>query len=75
MKQSAFLHANVAFLCTILLASAVTMLWLFWRFPLATAIATAAVLTAMLISARLAKSSDSDSLAGFKPRRSGLGSH
>ena len=75
MKQFVYPHANVAFLFAMLLASTITMLWLFWRFPFATGIATGAVLAAVLISARLAKSSDSDSLSEFKPPRNGLGSH
>jgi hypothetical protein len=36
------------------------MLWLFWRFPISTAVATVAVLAAIGLSARLASPTDSD---------------
>jgi hypothetical protein len=42
----------------VLTISAGTMLWLFWRFPLATALITLAVLAALGVSARMAHSSD-----------------
>jgi hypothetical protein len=47
----------VAFLA-ILTLSAGTMLWLFWRFPLTTAIVTLGVLAALGVLARLARSID-----------------
>jgi membrane protein implicated in regulation of membrane protease activity len=49
-------HSNIAALLVILALSAVTMLWLFWRFPLATGVVTITVLAALGISARLARS-------------------
>jgi CHASE2 domain-containing sensor protein len=49
----------VAFLA-ILTVSAGTMLWLFWRFPLMTAIVTLAVFTALVVLARLARSIEVD---------------
>jgi uncharacterized membrane protein YqjE len=42
----------------ILTLSAVTMLWLFWHYPLGTAIATLAVLGVLGICVRLARSVD-----------------
>ena len=47
----------LAFLAT-LAVSAATMLWLFWRFPLPTAIITLGVFAALGVSARLARSVD-----------------
>jgi hypothetical protein len=49
----------VAFLA-ILTVSAGTMLWLFWRFPLMTAIVTLGVFAALAVLARLARSIDVD---------------
>jgi hypothetical protein len=49
----------VAFLA-ILALSAATMLWLFWRFPLTTSLVTIGVLAALGVSARLARSIDTD---------------
>jgi hypothetical protein len=49
----------VAFL-VILTVSAGTMLWLFWRFPLMTAIVTLGVFAALVVLARLARSLDVD---------------
>lgn len=49
----------VAFLA-ILTVSAGTMLWLFWRYPLTTAIVTLGVFAALAVLARLARSIDVD---------------
>lgn len=49
----------VAFLA-ILTLSAGTMLWLFWRFPLMTAIVTLGVFAVLAVLARLARSIDAD---------------
>jgi 4-hydroxybenzoate polyprenyltransferase len=49
----------VAFLA-ILTVSAATMLWLFWRYPLTTAIVTLGVFAALAVLARLARSIDAD---------------
>ena len=49
----------VAFL-VIMTVSAATMLWLFWRFPLMTAIITLGVLAVLGVLARLARSIDVD---------------
>jgi len=50
---------TVAFLA-ILTVSAGTMLWLFWRFPLMTAIVTLGVFAAFVVLSRLARSIDVD---------------
>ena len=50
---------TVAFLA-ILTVSAGTMLWLFWRFPLMTAIVTLGVFAALVVLARLARSIEVD---------------
>jgi hypothetical protein len=51
--------AIVAFLA-IMTVSAGTMLWLFWRFPLMTAIVTLGVFAALVVLSRLARSIDVD---------------
>jgi len=50
---------TMAFLA-ILTVSAGTMLWLFWRFPLMTAVVTLGVFAALVVLARLARSIDAD---------------
>ncbi len=47
------------FLATVAL-SATTMMWLFWRHPLTTTLASLAVLTALAVAARLARSLDGE---------------
>jgi hypothetical protein len=59
MSASASARGTVAFLA-ILTVSAGTMLWLFWRFPLMTAIVTLGVFAALVVLARLARSIDVD---------------
>lgn len=56
MSRSARM-GTVAFIA-ILTVSAATMLWLFWRFPLMTAIVTLGVFAALVVLARLARSLD-----------------
>jgi hypothetical protein len=60
MIVSSHARAKFAGLFTILILSAGTMLWLFWRFPLITALGTLAVLTLLGVSARLARLVDTD---------------
>jgi hypothetical protein len=59
MSASASARGTVAFLA-ILTVSAGTMLWLFWRFPLMTAIVTLGVFAALVVLSRLARSIDVD---------------
>ena len=60
MTRTTHLRTNLVVLMGLLALSSSTMVWLFWRFPISTAIATAAVLAAIGLSARLARASDSD---------------
>jgi len=75
MKKSSHVRANIVFLFAMLLTSATTMLWLFWRFPIATGIATLTVLVGLCISARLAISTDSDGLSELDHGDTGVQSH
>jgi hypothetical protein len=60
MASSSNPRAKVVVFVAILALSALTMIWLFWRYPRGTAIAALAVLAALWISARLARSVESD---------------
>jgi uncharacterized membrane protein YqjE len=51
---------SVAALLAIVTLSAVTMVWLFWHYPRITAMITIVVLAGLGISARLARSIDTD---------------
>lgn len=55
MTESSSKRTNVAAFLAILVLSAATMLWLFWRFPLTTALVTLGVFAALGVSARLAR--------------------
>jgi hypothetical protein len=57
MRTSSSRIGVIAFLA-VLTVSAGTMLYLFWRFPLTTAIVTLGILAALGILARLARSID-----------------
>ena len=58
VKTSA--RANLVAFLAILGVSAGIMLWLFWRFPLTTAIVTLIVLGVLAVLGRLARSTDVD---------------
>jgi hypothetical protein len=60
MKDSSSARVGMAAFLAILTVSAGTMLWLFWRFPVATALITLGVLAALGVLARLARSVDVD---------------
>jgi hypothetical protein len=60
MTEASHSRAKIAALWAILAFSALIMVWLFWRFPLITAVATVAILTALGVSARLARLIDTD---------------
>jgi hypothetical protein len=53
-------RSNIAALLAILVLSAATMVWLFWHFPVITAVATLAILTSLGVSARLARLTDGE---------------
>jgi hypothetical protein len=58
MSTSSSARMGVVAFVAILTVSAGTMLWLFWRFPLMTAIVTLGVFAALVVLARLARSID-----------------
>ena len=58
MTESSSARMGILAFLAILTVSAGTMLWLFWRFPLTTAIVTLGVLAALGVLARLARSID-----------------
>ena len=60
MTESSRAGTKIAALWAILTLSALIMVWLFWRFPLITAVATVAILTSLGVSARLARLTDTD---------------
>jgi hypothetical protein len=56
MTESSSNRTNVAAFLAILVVSAATMVVLFWRFPLTTALITIGVFVLLGVSARLARS-------------------
>jgi hypothetical protein len=58
MTASSSVRMGVVAFVAILTVSAATMLYLFWRFPLTTAIVTLGVLAVLGVLARLARSID-----------------
>jgi hypothetical protein len=63
MTTSAHARPNLCGLIAIVVLSSATMLWLFWRFPIGTGIATVLVLSAFGVSARLARLIDTDNMS------------
>jgi hypothetical protein len=61
MTHVSYSRANIVVFWAILALSALTMVWLFWHHPLKTLIATIAVLAALGVSARLARSIEVES--------------
>ena len=60
MSTSSSARMGIVAFLAILTVSAGTMLWLFWRFPLMTAIVTLAVFAALVVLERLARSIEVD---------------
>jgi hypothetical protein len=60
MRNTSNARANLALFLAVLALSALTMVWLFWHHPIKTLIATIAVLAALCISARLARSIEAE---------------
>jgi hypothetical protein len=60
MKEKSSSRAIIVAFMAILAVSAGTMLWLFWRFPLTTAIVTLVVLGFLAVLGWLARSTDAD---------------
>lgn len=52
--------ANRALLFIVLALSALTMIWLFWHYPVKTAIGTILLLCAFVVAARLARWMETD---------------
>jgi hypothetical protein len=75
MKSSSYARLNVVALMAILLCSSVTMLWLFWRFPISTTVAAIAILVGLTLSTRLAAPSDGEGFADLDAREQGASSH
>lgn len=72
MNKSSYARVNIVFLIAMLLTSATTMLWLFWRFPLATSFVTLTVLLGLIISTRWAASTDGESLSELEHGETGV---
>jgi len=66
MSLSAHTRTNIFGFFGIVFLSSVTMLWLFWRFPITTAIATVLVWAVLGVSARLARSMDTEKMADLE---------
>jgi hypothetical protein len=62
MTNSAQKRTNIFGFLSILALSSATMLWMLWHFPVSTGIATILVLSAFGVSARLARSIESEGL-------------
>lgn len=60
MSDTSSRRSGVAVLLVVLILSAATMLYLVWHFPLITGLVTLGVLTALGISARLARSIEAE---------------
>ena len=71
MTKSARKRTNIFGFWSTLVLSASTMLWLFWHFPIGTGIATVVVLSAFGVSARLARSVESDGLTDLEKGNQG----
>jgi len=72
MSNSSSAWANIIIFLAVLALSAFTMVWLFWHHPVKTSIATIAVLAALGISARLARSIEADSAPDLDPGKQGV---
>ncbi|HEX4150836.1 MAG TPA: hypothetical protein VHY75_01365 [Steroidobacteraceae bacterium] len=72
MTHSSNARANIIAFLAILALSALTMVWLFWHHPVKTLIATLAVLAALGISARLARSIETDAGSELKHGNQGF---
>ncbi len=58
MTEKASERAKIMGLLAVVGLSAVTMLWLYWHYPLSTSLATVAILTGLGLSARKAGDSE-----------------
>jgi hypothetical protein len=69
MTKQAHKRTNIVGFFAIVVLSAATMLWLFWRYPLSTGIAAIAVLAAFGVCARLARSIDTEVRSELEHRK------
>jgi hypothetical protein len=69
MTDSSSSRMNIFAFIAIVTLSAGTMLWLFWRFPLTTALITVGVLAILGVLARLARSIDVDMTERDRPQQ------
>ena len=60
MSVASHSGTNIAVRLAILALSAVTMVWLFWHYPVITGVITLAILAALGVSARLARLIETD---------------
>ncbi len=72
MTHSAPKRTSVVGFFAIVTLSAATMLWLFWHFPLTTAITTLVVLAAFEISARISRLLETGEKAELEQRANHL---
>jgi len=72
MTRSAYARTNLLVFFAVLALSALTMIWLFWHYPLKTSITTVVVLAAFGVSARLARSVETDSGSDLDQRNESI---
>ncbi len=72
MTNTSIARANIVGFLAVLALSAITMLWLFWHYPVKTLIASVAILAALAISGRLARSIDVDAGPDFDHGEHGI---
>ena len=60
MTNTSIARANAVGFLAVLALSALTMVWLFWHYPVKTLIASAAVMAALALSGRLARSIEAE---------------
>jgi hypothetical protein len=66
MTKTAQKRTNIFGFLSVMVLSSATMVWMLWHFPIGTGIATVVVLSVYGVSARLARSIDSDALADLE---------
>jgi uncharacterized membrane protein YqjE len=72
MTDTSHLRVNILALLAVLTLSAAIMVWLFWHYPLITAGVTVAVLTALGVSARLARYFDTADITDLRRSNRGI---
>jgi hypothetical protein len=75
MTTTAVGRIHVLLRLAILAVSALIMIWLLWRFPIETGIATVAILGLLVLITPLAASGDSDGGSDVGTREDGLHTH